>query len=229
VDQIGAGNIVFNCYESDFFPDDPLCNLFERTGFDTAGLNLGIDNVQDSFINIAKQTNKGWDLAATWRTSLPWGELTLETQHTWQTEDKRGLFENTVEDFNGEIGDPEWVGRFSANFARGPWSFFWGTNFIGPSDNYESFGGNTATYRGEEVRVVFETDTIMYHSASVSYLFDQWGLTARVGISNVFDEEPPRLTTLNLGEVDTVGYSAFYSQYDWLGRRFFVNLTMDFE
>jgi iron complex outermembrane recepter protein len=223
VDQIGAGNIVFECYNSAFFPSDPLCNLFDRTG-----LNSGIDNVRDSFINIAKQTNKGWDVAATWRTGLPWGELTLETQHTFQTEDERGLFADTVEDFNGEIGDPEWVGRLTATFERGDWSFFWGTNFIGSASNYDSFGGNTATYRGEEVRVVLETDSVMYHSTSVSYRFDQWGLTTRLGIANVFDEEPPRLTTLNLGEVQTVGDSAFYSQYDWLGRRFFLNLTMDF-
>ena len=29
-------------------------------------------------------------------------------------------------------------------------------------------------------------------------------------------------------EVDIVGEVAFYSQYDWLGRRYFVNLTMGF-
>jgi iron complex outermembrane receptor protein len=42
------------------------------------------------------------------------------------------------------------------------------------------------------------------------------------------NEPPPRLTTLNLGEVQTVGVSAFYSQYDWLGRRYFLNVTKDF-
>jgi len=223
VDQIGAGNIVFQCYNSAFFPADPLCDLFDRTG-----ANQGIDNVRDSFINIATQTNKGWDVAATWRTGLPWGELTLETQHTFQTEDKRGVFADTVEDFNGELGDPEWVGRLTATFEREAWQFFWGINFVGSTSNYESFGGNTATYRGDDVRVVLAADDVMYHSTSVSYRFDQWGLTTRLGIANVFDEEPPRLTTLDLGEVSTVGDSAFYSQYDWLGRRFFLNLTMDF-
>jgi len=223
VDQIGAGNIVFQCYNSAFFPADPLCDLFDRTG-----ANQGIDNVRDSFINIATQTNKGWDVAATWRTGLPWGELTLETQHTFQTEDKRGVFADTVEDFNGELGDPEWVGRLTATFEREAWQFFWGINFVGSTSNYESFGGNTATYRGDDVRVVLAADDVMYHSTSVSYRFDQWGLTTRLGIANVFDEEPPRLTTLDQGEVSTVGDSAFYSQYDWLGRRFFLNLTMDF-
>jgi iron complex outermembrane receptor protein len=50
----------------------------------------------------------------------------------------------------------------------------------------------------------------------------------RLGVANLFDEEPPRLTTLNLGEVTTIGNSAFYSQYDWIGRRFFLNVTKKF-
>src|SRR5690606_5686128 len=47
VDQLGAGRIVFECYNSDFYPNDPLCNLFERDP-----LIGGIDNIRDSFINI---------------------------------------------------------------------------------------------------------------------------------------------------------------------------------
>jgi iron complex outermembrane receptor protein len=54
-------------------------------------------------------------------------------------------------------------------------------------------------------------------------------MSAVFGVANAFDEEPPQVTTLNLGEIDTQGQSAFYSQYDWLGRRFFVNLTKTFE
>jgi iron complex outermembrane receptor protein len=48
-------------------------------------------------------------------------------------------------------------------------------------------------------------------------------------MSNAFDQKPPNVTTLNLGELNTAGVSAFYSQYDWLGRRFFLNLTKSFE
>jgi iron complex outermembrane receptor protein len=141
--------------------------------------------------------------------------------------DERGYFEDTIEDLNGLVGDPEWVGLLNATFQKDNWTLYWGMNFVGSSSNQERFGGNTTTYRGEEVRVVLKTDAVTYHNFSVAYDFD-FGLTARVGVSNVFDENPPRLTTLNLGEVDTVGNSAFYSQYDWFGRRFFVNFTQEF-
>jgi iron complex outermembrane receptor protein len=222
VDQLGASAIVFGCYDSQFFGNEPLCELFGRRSFDG-----GVDDVRDSFINIATQTNKGWDVAATWRGEFDWGGLTLETQHTFQTEDTRGFFEDTIEELNGLVGDPEWVGLLNATFERGDWTFFWGMNFVGSSSNEKRFGGNTATYRGEEVRVVLKTSEVIYHNFSVAYDFD-FGLRARFGVSNVFDENPPRLTTLNLGEVETVGNSAFYSQYDWFGRRFFVNFTQEF-
>ncbi|HUE88559.1 MAG TPA: TonB-dependent receptor [Vicinamibacterales bacterium] len=224
VAQFGPGNIVFNCYDSDFFPTDPLCDLFERD----PSLDNIIATVRDNFINIAKQTNRGFDVAALYRTTLPWGSLTIETQHTFQEDDVRAFFAQTPEDLNGLVGHPDWVGRLNLTFDREQWSYFWGVNFIGSSSNHGEFGGNTATYRGEPVRVVLRTDTVVYHAASVTREFEDWGLTARLGVANLFDEEPPRVTTLNLGEVNTIGNSAFYSQYDWLGRRYFLNLTKAF-
>ncbi len=224
VDQFGAQNIVYNCYDSDFFPDEPLCDLFERAPL----IGNGVTNVRDSFINIASQRNRGFDVAARYRNSLPWGDLTIETQHTFQEEDTKAVFAQTEEDLNGLVGDPKWIGRLNLTFDRGPWSYYWGMNFIGSSSNEGEFGGNTATYRGETVRVVLKTDTVVYHTASVSREFEDMGLVARLGVANVLDEEPPQVTTLNLGEIDFIGTSAFYSQYDWLGRRYFLNMTKKF-
>lgn len=222
VSQLGASTIVSACYNSDFFPTDPLCALFERRALDQ-----GIDNIRDSYINVAEQRNRGWDLAATWVTDTPVGMLTLETQHTFQIEDTVALFEDTAQDFNGEVGEPKWTGRVSAALQNGAWSGAWVANIIGDASNYDSFGGNTVTLRGgREVRVVLDTDTVVYHNASVAYSFDN-GATVRLGVSNIFDKEPPRLTTLNLGEVSTQGNSAFYSQYDWEGRTIFANLRWE--
>ncbi|MEX2496698.1 MAG: TonB-dependent receptor [Woeseia sp.] len=224
VDQLGAGQIVSGCYNSEFFPTDPLCALWERRDFDG-----GIDNIRDSFINIATQRNRGWDVSAQYRSEIGPGSLTVETQHTFQTEDTKALFADTVEEFTGEMGHPDWVGRFNMTYDLQDWSFFWGANIVGSADNYDSYGGNTATYRGETVRVVLDADTVTYHSFSVTREFSDHGLQAILGVANAFGEDPPQLTTLNLGEVSTQGQAAFYSQYDWLGRRFFLNLTKTFE
>ena len=51
-----------------------------------------------------------------------------------------------------------------------------------------------------------------------------------MGVANLTDEEPPRVTARSTAnEVDVLGKAAFYSQYDWLGRRVFANLTMNFD
>jgi len=224
VDQIGAQGIAFGCYNSEFYPNEQLCTLFDRSG-----LNAGIDNVQDSFINVATQKTSGYDVTLNWITEIGGGTLEIDTQHTFTKERSVALFEGFDRDDLGQFGNPKWVGRLWLTYDHGPWEYFWGARFVGDVSNVEHFGGNTATYRGETVNVVLEADAVTYHDISVTYHYDKWGLRTIVGMSNAFDQKPPNVTTLNLGELNTAGISAFYSQYDWLGRRFFLNLTKSFE
>ena len=228
VDQIGASGIVGGCYNSEFFPTDPLCSLFDRSL-----PNAGIDNVQDSFINVATQTNKGWDLALQWVQPAWGGTFKLDTQHTIQTEAITALFEDTVRDFNGQFGEPEWVGRLWMTYDRNDWSYFWGINMVGDVSNHKSYGNgeykDTATYRGEEVRVVLDAPKMYYHTFSVTKFFSGEKFRGVLGIRNAFDEEPPRVTTLGLGELSFAGgYVPLYSQYDYFGRTFYGNLTWNF-
>jgi len=223
VDQIGAGGIVGGCYNSEFWPSDPLCSLFDRSG-----LNDGIDNVRDSYINVAEQTNKGWDFALKWITDIWEGSFVADAQYTYQQDATTALFEDTVRDDNGEFGQPKSVGRLWLTYDWQDWSFFWGINYIGKVSNVAHFGGDTTTYRGETVRVVLDADPVWYNAVSVSKYFLDRDLKTTLGIRNVFDKEPPRVTTLNLGELDTTGWAAFYSQYDYFGRTIFFNMTWDF-
>lgn len=224
IDQIGAGNIVRSCYDSEFWPNDPLCDLFDRTG-----VASGIDNVRDSFINVARQRSEGYDVTIKYLVEIAGGTLEVDTQHTFQEERSTALFAETERDDRGRFGHPKWVGRLWLTYDRGPWSVFLGSQFIGKVSNFTDFGSETATYRGETVRVELEADAVAYHDLSVTRYFDDGGWRAIVGVSNVLDEEPPQVTTLNLGELTTQGKSAFYSQYDWLGRQYFVNVVKDFE
>src|SRR5712671_6196636 len=217
VSQLGAHQIVFGCYNSLFFPNDPLCNLFDRSG-----LNNGIDNVHDSYINIADQKERGWDVELTYKTRLGPGNLTINTQNTFKTKDLQALFANTVTDTNGQFGNPKWIGNLNLTYETGPWEFYYGLDLIGPVSNEAHYGGNTATYRGETVRVVLKADSVIYHAVSVTREFKDAGVKATLGVANLADKKPPQVTTLNLGELDTQGNSAFYSQYDWVGRRFFL-------
>ncbi|MGK2926745.1 MAG: TonB-dependent receptor plug domain-containing protein [Lysobacterales bacterium] len=227
VDQIGANGIVGGCYNSEFWPTDPLCELYDRSG-----LNGGIDNVRDSFINVATQTNKGWDFAVKWVTDVWGGSFEADAQTTHQTEAITALFEDTVRDENGQFGEPEWVGRLWLTYERNDWSYFWGMDYIGDVSNHEHYGNgeyaDTSTYRGDEVRVVLSADSVTYHTFSVTKWFTDTNLKAVLGMRNAFDKEPPRVTTLSLGELSTAGWSAFYSQYDYYGRTFYGNVSWTF-
>ncbi len=238
VDVIGGQRIVEGCYESAFFPNEPLCDLFDRDP-PSAALPNAITEIRDSFINVAKQQIRGMDIAAQWVTEVGRiGALTVDTQWTLNFEDTVALFDETEEDLSGEAGHPETVGRLNFTLDRDAWSFFYGINYIGETDNFASFGRNTVSYvfgsdsaapgGGTIVEIDLEAEDTVYHSLSASYSFDD-GLIARLGIANVFDEQPPRMTNQGTGnEVTVVGQVAFYSQYDLLGRRWFLNLSMDF-
>ena len=223
IDQLGAGTIVAGCYNSDNFGTDPLCDLFTRNT-----QNDLIETVTNNFINIAKQSVNGIDVAATYSRDFSFGTLTIDTSHTFTLESEFQLLPtSTPQDYTGEAGRPEWVGEISFAFERGPWSAFYGMDFIGETSNVASYGGNTGTYFGVPVVFKLETEQTTYHNASVGRELP-YDINVRVGVANIFDEHPPAVTTLGLGEYNTVGTSAFYSQYDWMGRRFFVNLSKKF-
>jgi iron complex outermembrane receptor protein len=171
------------------------------------------------------------DFAAQWTRELPgiWGTVSIDTQWTLNLEDTVALFDETEEDLSGEASHPEWVGNVYLTLEKNQWAFFYGLNYIGETDNFASFGRNTVTNAEEEqVNIDLIAEATVYHSLSASYDFEN-GIVARLGVANLLDQDPPRLTSLGTGnEVDVLGKAAFYSQYDWLGRRFFVNLTMGF-
>jgi iron complex outermembrane receptor protein len=229
VDQFGATNIIDACYESDFGfafgGTEPLCNLFDRSG-----LNDGLDNVRDSFINIAQQRNRGWDFASRYGRDVGRGTLQVDLKATLTVSDVQALFDETPEDFNGRVGEPEWVGEANFTYSLDKWSFFYGLDWIGRSNSEREFSqGDIVRVRGVDYRVVRYTDDVYYSNLSASYAFDN-GVTVLVGGANVFDQEPPQLTRTGAGnEYTPVGNGLLTSNYDMLGRRFFVNAKWDFE
>lgn len=223
VTSLGS-RVVAACYLSDTFPTDPLCSNFVRN----PGTHR-IDTISGRFINIASESNRGIDMAARYGIELPWGDdFTIDAQATWQLEARQALFADNVVDTLGEVGNPQFVGNVNLQYTRGPWSANWGAQMVGPADNYTSYGGDTVTLSGVQYRVVLDTPFTVYHSASLRYEGSDWSILG--GVANVFDEEAPQVTTLNLGELNTVGTSVRSSQYTegYYGRRAFIRLSKSF-
>lgn len=223
ITRLGGANILLGCYESDNFDTEPLCDLFERN----PGNGL-ITEVTNNYINVATQTNKGFDFQADYSRDFSFGTLRVDGTATLQLEDEILLFATSAPlDTNGETGEPEWVGEVSFALERGPWSAFWGIDYIGETSNRESFGGEAIVQLDGTALVKVETEEVIYHSFSLTRELPN-DFTVRVGIANVFDEAPPRVSTVNIGEYNLIGQVPFESQYDWLGRRAFVNINKTF-
>lgn len=230
VNQLGATTIVGGCYSSitgfAFGGTEPLCNQFDRSL-----PNDGVDNVMDSYLNIASQTNRGFDYALRYTNELGgWGSLRFDLSANRQIEDNVQLFleGSEVDDLNKRIGDPEWVGKYSISLAHGDWEVYYAGRYVGEADDLRYYTDSVTTVFGETVNQVLYVNSVLYHSLSASYNFEDLGIRALLGVANLTDEEPPKVSRRG-SDVTTVGNSAFYSQYDWLGRRVFMNLTYDFD
>ncbi len=224
VTNLGAGGILLACYTSENFLTDPICNQFDRDP-----VNGGIIEVRDSFINIADQQNRGMDFTAQYRHDWDWGTLTLDTQATLTLENNTSLFADLTVEPLGEIGYPEWVGNVNATLQTGPWTAFWGFDWIGEQSNrldfFEANGTVNQIIDGRETELETEVGMVGFHSVSLQYEWNEWRILG--GIANLFDERPPQASSQVTG---TLGNSVFESQYTeaFYGRRGFVRVSRSF-
>ncbi|WP_162925171.1 TonB-dependent receptor domain-containing protein [Aurantiacibacter odishensis] len=244
--QLGAAGVLSSCYSSDFFPDDPLCDSFYRFNdfdngtapadiaaqYDQAGGDReNVAYVADQFFNINSQQNRGVDVTTRIIHDFAGDTtLTIQGQMTWQTKDSIALFDGFEEDNNGEAGEPIFVGDFFAQLDTGPWSLFYGLDVIGGTDDREDFLQNNGTLCPSyvtlgDVCLKLTTDAQFYHAASITReIGENFRITA--GMSNITNNRPPRTSQVGGDGTQSFGQGLFYSQYDLIGRRAFVNLNV---
>jgi len=245
ISQLGPTAILNGCYQSENFATEPLCNLFTRGQNVTAVYQ--IDEIYDQYINIASQRNSGIDVSANISHDMGnAGLLTLRAEGTWQIKDDfRLLPTSDLESDNGEAGSPEWVADFRATWAHpSGFSLFYGINVIGSTSNVEDFlednGGdrcidsfNTDNPAGDlpiygRYCPDLTTPTTFYHNISISQEIGDGMFDITAGISNLFDTRPPRVSVLNGGQIGLLGPVVSASQYPFVGRRAFINVSTRF-
>jgi iron complex outermembrane receptor protein len=239
--QLGARNIIFGCYDSENFPNDPLCSLFTRG---QAAAPNNINQVFDKFINIASQRNSGIDLNFNVRHDLgSLGKVSFTADMTWQLRDKITLLPGSPsESDNGEAGSPKWIGDFRLNWQPSEsLGFFYGLSVIGATSNMKEFlddnGGDPCldSFLDDEQTIPIRgrycpdlsAKAKFYHNASITQdINDRFSFT--LGVNNLFDSRPPRVSVLNGGQISMLGPVVAASQYGFLGRRVFINVTSKF-
>ncbi|MEZ5893712.1 MAG: TonB-dependent receptor [Parvularculaceae bacterium] len=236
--QLGPGNIIYGCLTSQYFPDDPLCDFYERNG---QGNAANISTVTDRFINVNSQKNRGVDFTVRLDQELPGqlGDLQILSQMTLQLKDTIALFEGTVEDFNGEEGEPKFTGDLNIRWDKGEWSALWSIDYFGRTSDLADFTEATGSVDGcgitDDVHdgpycVDLVAERTIYHSFSLSKTFSDEKFTVILGVANLFDKEPPRISEsgANRETMSNLGAVPYQSQYDFVGRRAFLNLQMAF-
>ncbi|MEZ6012909.1 MAG: TonB-dependent receptor [Hyphomonas sp.] len=234
IGQLGAGNILTACYggEPANFATNTYCDLFTRDLANGPG-QFAIEQVNDYYLNINKQLQRGIDLDFRYEHEFKFGDLIIDGGGTWTLE---SLFQNfdpgTVvgfdnQDFNGTIGEPSFVGDARIQLDRGDWTYTWATDYIGRTSDarYADDNGVEEPYFGTVANFDYTAEATIYHHASVRWTGDTWQFT--VGIRNIFDDAPPTVSnngvTALRGQVPLVG-----TQYDLRGRRAFFQVSKTF-
>ena len=119
---------------------------------------------------------------------------------------KIGELSGLLQDLAGLAGHPERVGNVGLSLDMDEWSVYWGVNYVGETDNSKHFGQDTISdSAGDQVAYDLVAESVVYHTVSASYDFGN-GLLARVGVANLTDQAPPRLTRRQTDrEVDVLG------------------------
>lgn len=228
IGQLGAGAILGGCYGSPVFPNT-FCSLFDRNAGSDPTAPFAITEVRDQYININKQRVRGFDMLFRYEKDLSVGNLEMEGQFTYTTEDIFLLFDSAQasgfaqDDVNGSISRPELVGNLRTAFERNDWTFTWFMNYV--HETKDLFLSREFTYFGfpNAVRDI-RAESRLYHGLSVRYEQPKWSVVA--GVRNLFDDAPPVVST---GVTSTYGnVPAFATQYDWYGRSGYVNINYKF-
>ena len=148
--QFGAGNIANQCYTAPNPATSAYCTLIVRNGAVNPPGGAGafaIQSIQNSYVNVAEQVNRGMDLTIRYQHEFDLGKLTIDGQFTWQLQDDVQLLgSSATEDYNGSTFNydgPDFTGNINTRFDHGDWTFNWAIDILGKGSDTENFGGDT--------------------------------------------------------------------------------------
>ena len=215
IEYLFADTYVPRCYDAatnpQFDPSNLWCGFFSRDA-----VTGEIVDFQDVLYNIAGFELSGVDLQFNWSFDAGPGTAGLNVLASW-LDDYTLVPPPGVEetDFAGTVGGrvgrslPEWKVNVDAHYD-------WQTLTVGARWRYVD--------SMQDIEVDYEIESRDYLDLYLANEFDTGlldGLTVRLGVENLLDEEPPLLPSQVQANTDP-------SQYDVLGRRYYLNLFYRF-
>lgn len=228
VADLSGQTILNRCYEdTNFNPTQGFCRFVTRDANNAL-------SVTSSYVNLAEDIVKGFDINARYSRDLFNGRFTLNAAVTHYTEQSSRLFpEEYLTDVNGTLTNPNWTGSFDATYRLDDVTLRYGIDWIDGDHHrtYEYFAYDNLTGLSDPDLVqdyrdtyFFEADDYFLHSASVQFNIDQ-EYEFTFGVQNLFNTKPPRITAAGY---TTIGNAPLYSGYDYRGRTFFANASFKF-
>jgi iron complex outermembrane receptor protein len=227
IQEFGAGNIVSACYDSTNFPNSPFCSLFTRNPANAPDNALGIAVVHDNFVNVARQIDQGLDVSLRFRHPLVWDTVfTLESELDWTFYTNTILLGGQTNNFLGQVGQPEFVGNANFRFDKGPWTFNWFLQMVGGTSDNKFVSDTDPNFHntGESVFLYHRARFYSISTIALQRKFHDFTITA--GVKNLFDKNPPAYSTS--GFQNRIGTFPLATQYDLIGRSFFIDLKKTF-
>jgi iron complex outermembrane recepter protein len=217
IEYVSIDQFVPRCFDAatnpDFVANNDWCGFFSRNA------STGeIEGYQEILVNIEGYQVSGMDTQIDWATTIGPGTVTMNLLASWLNEFKL-LPAPGVSAFDqvGYIGFllggtlPEWKVNVNLDYAWSNWSLGAQWRFID-------------SMLDRDQSIDYSVPSEDYIDLNATYEFGAGalaGLTMRAGIENLEDEQPPLVPTQIAANTDP-------SQYDVLGRRYYVNLTYRF-
>jgi iron complex outermembrane receptor protein len=219
VSQVSTGSILQLCYDDPAFrAGGGFCRLVTR----------GADNsltVRNGYVNLSTDIVRGFDYNIRYTNEVGPGRLRVGLSATEFRQKASKLFAtDPLTDSNGWINNPKWSGALDINYTMKGWNFYYGAEWVGKTSSYVRFTGVSA----DPAQSTLKADTPDYflHSMSLSYSDPIGKWRATFGVRNLEDKAPP-VVSAGVG-VNRVGNAPLFSGYDYLGRRFFLNVSKTF-
>ena len=217
IDRAGVSNILDLCYNDPNFRGEggsPYCRLVTRNADSSLSVN-------DSYINLATNVTRGNDYQFEYNNTLPVGKLHVKVQASQFLGQANKLFStDPYDDVNGNIGSPKWSGAMQVGYTLKGWNATWSTEYVGKQNSYGYLEEDAGTSQ-----YLFKTPDYFLHSLALSYDDSVSKIKVTVGVRNVFDKNPPSISS---GYYDKVGNAPLYSGYDYFGRSFFASVSKSF-
>ena len=235
VAQFGAANILDSCYTDTSGRSAFFCSLFTRETAVGSPRRFNVMTVQNNYVNINQTEVEGIDLQVRYRKDFAFGDFRINSNHRWTTSNQTGLFsDEQLIEAAGDIGEPIYVSNTQFQFERKDFTYSWTARVIGQTNQTDfnngvnpitSLPGSYYAFNGvDSVLYKTKTETTITHDISAQYRSDNWTIVG--GVSNLFDERPPAISTGVF--FSRLGNNPLVSQYDLIGRSVFASVTRRF-